>query len=918
MTKKRYLATPQKLRLIIALCVGLSIPAPVLARDLHITLPEQSLVASLNAIAQQGQVQILYDAATVKYLRAPAISGTFSPQTALQKILLGSGLELVPQGSGYVVRAQVVANNALVIPETNVQGRVGYHPTTDAVSAPQYITSEEISQRNTGDGNVTELLKTNPAVQFSNNDSSSLNQGEIKPSRISIHGASSYQNAYKLDGVSFNNDFDPAKNDNGETETRIDSGDQGIYIDSRLIDSMVVYDNNIPVEFGGFTGGTVDVASRRWQGENGGHVYYRVTDSSWNKLFNDSAQPIDSSKNDTSNPARFQNRYSKEDFGGWFEIGLTENSGLIFSASRRSSDIPMYTTGGEGVILNDNGELELINKSAGNRSQRRISDNYFLKYSLNVSDTTTVDLSGNYADYSSTLFSSNVLNSGYENDHRGGGFTGVIKHQLDFADLEFTGSYQQLKDERTSDQGDYVELLDYSNWESPVSLRSGGAGNLTSEQKNTSAKGVMRFHETEWLGMEHTPTTGFEINTTQGRYIRANDYYRYRFVGTTQGLEWLGYADTINRFLAGTYSANYTSYALFFDDNIQYGKLTLRPGLRIDRDDFVEKNNVAPRFTAMYDVFGNKETLLIGGLNRYYGRSMLTYALYGAQNAGLQNCYYCSLDPNDPYNEWNQQRDFEGLDSLSTPYNDELTLAIQQEIMSTTWRLQYVHREGHDEVRSRTKYADSQGDQAKIRTFDNGGRSSHDTITLSMRNSQPWMWARASHTLNGSLSWQQTKSNTPSDQGYAFFDPSTRLNSDMVWYNGKVIDAKNLPSTNYNSPLKFNLELTSEWDEYGLTLYNRLQWWGSRNQAVRYDNDYYTDPEYGQLRKYSQQHFASRYTWDSRVTWKPDFAYGMSVSVEVNNLLNNKNVADTFVYNNMVLRAYDPGRQFWLQVNYDF
>ena len=36
----------------------------------------------------------------------------------------------------------------------------------------QYITAE-IRQRNTGDGNVTELLRTNPAVQFAGNDSSS-------------------------------------------------------------------------------------------------------------------------------------------------------------------------------------------------------------------------------------------------------------------------------------------------------------------------------------------------------------------------------------------------------------------------------------------------------------------------------------------------------------------------------------------------------------------------------------------------------------------------------------------------------------------------------------------------------------------------------------------------------------------------
>ncbi|WP_163579390.1 TonB-dependent receptor plug domain-containing protein, partial [Klebsiella pneumoniae] len=86
-----------------------------------------------------------------------------------------------------------------------------------------------IKQRNTGDGNITDLLKSNPAVQFSNNDSTSMNQGEIKPSRISIHGSSSYQNSYKLDGVSFNNDFDPANSGNGETNTRVTSDEQGMY-----------------------------------------------------------------------------------------------------------------------------------------------------------------------------------------------------------------------------------------------------------------------------------------------------------------------------------------------------------------------------------------------------------------------------------------------------------------------------------------------------------------------------------------------------------------------------------------------------------------------------------------------------------------------------------------------------------------
>ncbi|HEM8211500.1 TPA: TonB-dependent receptor plug domain-containing protein [Providencia rettgeri] len=891
------------------------------AQEMNFSLPEQSLAASVAEISRQGQIQLIYDKGQLNGLRAPALSGNYSAQTALQKILIGSGLELVNENGVFVIRQQNLSQGTLVLPETQVSGVVQNHPATDVMSAPQYVTSEEISQKNTGDGNITDLMKTNPAVQFANNDSNSMNQGEIKPSRISIHGSSSYQNAYRLDGVSFNNDFDPADSGLGETATRLSSSDQGIYIDSRLIDSMTVYDNNIPVEFGGFTGGTVEVNSRRWQGKNSAHAYYRLTRSGWNNLFHDSTQGIDTTKNDTANPARFQNRYDKNDFGGWFELGVSENSGLVFSASRRSSTIPMTLANDGAAMINGDGELEMTDGLTGKKDQKRISDNYFLKYTIDLSDKSSLDLSANYADYDSRLFTSTIMNSGYDSTHKGLGFTGVFKHQFEVGQLELTASTQQLKDERVNDQNYYVEVLamdsDY-NWDNRKYLRSGGQGDLISEQNSQTAKAVMRFTSMEdGLGITHKPTIGSELSYTKGTYKRDSDFYRYNYSGVIDKNDyWNGQLTNVTRFQAGKHSADYTNYALFLDDNLQYGKLTLRPGIRLDRDDFVSRTNIAPRLSGSYDIFGDNSTLLIAGANRYYGRSMLTYALYGAQNAGMQNCNWgCSLDPN--LNDWDNQKDYEGVDSLKTPYNDELTVALQQEILSTTWRLQYVHREGYDEVRTRTKYDTRDADKRSIRMYDNGGHSSHDTVTLSVNNSQPWEWADASHVMTASLTWQQSESNTPKDSGYNSFDPANKVNLNKVWYDGKIIDASKLPSTSFNSPFKFNLELTSVWDDYDLTWYNRLQWWGARDQAVRYDNAYAVDPEYGQVRKYTKQHFSSKYTWDTRLGWKPEFAHGFGFSVEVNNILNNKNVADRFVFEDRVLKSYDPGRQFWLQVNYD-
>lgn len=895
-----------------------------IAQEITFSLPEQGLASTIDQISRQGQVSLLYDKSQLSGLRAPALSGSYTPQTALQKILIGSGLELVNENGMLVIRPQNLNQGTLVLPETQVSGVVQNHPAMDVMSAPQYVTSEEISQKNTGDGNITDLMKTNPAVQFANNDSNSMNQGEIKPSRISIHGSSSYQNAYRLDGVSFNNDFDPADSGLGETATRLSSSDQGIYIDSRLIDSMAVYDNNIPVEFGGFTGGTVEVNSRRWQGENSAHAYYRLTRSGWNNLFHDSTQSIDTTKNDTANPARFQNRYDKNDFGGWFELGVTENSGVVFSASRRSSTIPMTVTGGEAYVL-ENNKIEPIYSDSGKKNQRRTSDNYFLKYSMNLSEKSSLDLSANYASYDSRLFSSSISNSGYDSTHDGLGLTAVFKHQFDLGQFEATANTQSLKDDRKNDQKYSLmvrafEFDDDFNYKGTTERNSGGLGDLESKQNTHSLKTVMRFNPQEDnLGLTHQPTAGAEINYTKGTYVRDHDYFQYTYSGNLMGDDYSGSLTNISRFKKGSYSADYTNYAIFLDDNIQFGKLTLRPGVRLDRDDFVNRTNVAPRLSGTYDLFGDKKTLLIAGANRYYGRSMLTYALYGAQNGGMQTCagYFepCSLIPEN--NEWDNKKDYEGIDSLKTPYNDELTLALQQEILSTTWRLQYVHREGYDEVRTRTKYNSRDEDKRSIRMYDNGGRSSHDTVTLSVNNSQPWEWAEASHVMTASFTWQQSESNTPKDSGYNSFDPGNKVNLNKVWYDGKVIDSSKLPSTSFNSPIKLNLEMTSVWDEYDVTWYNRLQWWGSRDQAVRYDNAYYTDPEYGQLRKYTKQNFASKYTWDTRLGWKPDFAYGFGFSVEVNNVLNNKNIADRFMFNDRTIKSYDPGRQFWLQVNYD-
>ncbi|RYY64385.1 MAG: TonB-dependent siderophore receptor, partial [Comamonadaceae bacterium] len=73
-------------------CAAASAQTPV-----FVNLPAQPLAQSLGALARQSGVQILFVADVAQGVQAPAVQGTLDVQSALQRLVAGSGL---------VVRAQ--------------------------------------------------------------------------------------------------------------------------------------------------------------------------------------------------------------------------------------------------------------------------------------------------------------------------------------------------------------------------------------------------------------------------------------------------------------------------------------------------------------------------------------------------------------------------------------------------------------------------------------------------------------------------------------------------------------------------------------------------------------------------------------------------------------------------------------------
>lgn len=793
----------------------------------------------------------------------------------------------------------------------------------DKVEAPltnkQTLNSEDINKRPTGDGNITDLLKTNPGVQFSNSANNGMTQGEIKPGDISIHGSTSYQNSFTLDGMSINNDIDPADNKLGVTNSNLSSDEQGFYLDSRLIDSVTVYDANIPAEFGGFTGGVVETKSRSWQGGTSANVYYRQTDSDWNKTHVDDKLEFDTKNNDMSNPARFQPDYIKRSYGVSFETGITDDLGLVASISRRTSSIPMARVGGKSVVL-EGTKLTGFEYQDSVEDQTRVSDNFFTKLTWYATPRTTANLSVAISQYESELFMNGVANSDYIDEHDGISTNLQIEHMFDSGTLDINLGHQDMRDKRTSEQNYFVQLEDFTDWQNPVTYASGGPGNLLTVQANSTFKGKFAFNPIALGEVTNQINIGGEVTHTKASFIRDETYFRNGYRGMWNMMNYINYADQVDAFFAGTYTTKYTNTSLFAEDIIKYQNLTLRPGIRIDRDDFVRNTNIAPRMTASLDINNNGATVVTAGMNRYYGRSMLTYALYEGQNAGLKHCYMMCNPNSEEQDAWIATQDYEGMDQLDTPYNDEFTIGLQQMWRNSIWSLNYVYREGHDEVRSRPKYpGTTDGDLARIKTFDNGGETVHNSVSLTVRNRLPVEIIQTQNTLSASLVWQDTQSNTPSDMGYAAYDPNINLDYDKVMYDGNIISAADLPSTDFNAPWRANFELITQLPQYGMTVYNLWQWQEGRDQATRHDNDYAIDPSTGkQVREYQKVEFSDTFRWDLKAEWKPSFAKGAAVSAEITNLLNNKNATDSFVSGGEVYRTYEAGRQFWLQASYDY
>ena len=116
-------------------------------RVMQIDLPAGSLSDSLNALARQAALTLSVDAGLVSGKLVPAVSGLFTTEQALQRLLAGSGLSYRFSGDSTVVlQAAAVPAQPLQLGEITVKGELQERTLQDTQTSVSVVSGEELDR----------------------------------------------------------------------------------------------------------------------------------------------------------------------------------------------------------------------------------------------------------------------------------------------------------------------------------------------------------------------------------------------------------------------------------------------------------------------------------------------------------------------------------------------------------------------------------------------------------------------------------------------------------------------------------------------------------------------------------------------------------------------------------------------------
>ena len=816
-------------------------------------------------------------AASVSFCAQPAPTLAFqaSPRFSRNHLAWAVACMLAMQGAQAQSQPAEGAAPESEMPTVHVQG--------ERIEARVYDRAE-MDATPEGNRDLTSLISNHPAVRLDPSMSNSGNRGSLAPEAFSVHGESPFQNQYLIDGISGTNSINPQETQTGLQAGRVPGFAQAYNIDTDLIDQVQVYDSRVPVEFGKFQGGVVDARIKTPTGSNKISIKRSFNSSN---LTQQQVPNVDEEEWRNGEPG-YSSVWKKHFTSMNGDFRLTEDTTALVSLSRRESQIQRQAK----VLDHSTPILNGKNSTLEMRDSKDQVDNLMAKLHTNWGGGTSTNLLLKYSDRQENLASNTYADTSWINRQKAMGLAFDLNQQLDNGKLTATFGVDQLNASREDSSNVFV-IQQFAD-KSLSSYTSGGFGIESLEQRQYTGKLRMDWDPFSTGSVQHKVYAGAQLQSTDASFVRAQDAYSLVQTLQTDGTQKI---TTRNQYRAGNVGVDYNSLGLFLSDTMQWGNWALTAAARLERDDFLKNTNLAPRARLDWDVLGDGRTQLGLGWSRYFGQDLLGYALRQGKSELLTYQIQKGVEVNKPGTiEYNQ------FDSLKTPHSDEWAFTASQQLSPDLEAgFSYVRRASRDGLTRN-------GSSAAGYYYANGATAKAETATVSLRTLRPWKAAAGQWTGRVDFSWQSVKRNHDVTEGWETEDEAP---DEIISVNGVQMQRKDKPASGFHVPRRFSATLNGRWAQAGVTWGNRLNWNSARTGIG------YAGTVKG-VQQFNSKRLASYLTWDSSISYQPGWAKGVTLSLDILNVLNKRvplAVTTASAVNNA---RWQTGREIWLTAGYEF
>lgn len=683
---------------------------------------------------------------------------------------------------------------------------------------------DSIEARAPGSGDVNEILKALPTVQFTSTQGRATRAElqDLRPENISISGGSIYENLFLLDGVGVNSRLDVSGSNFAAFDDVANGSAQTVWMDASLIGEVTVRDSNISAEYGQFTGGVVEIATRAPGREYGGEAYYGLTSTEMTSF------RVSDPVRDSLSVLPAEPDYDKRRYGVSVDLPLSERLRMLAAYNRSESRVTNYPS------------TNYV--SLGNLSQRSVSDNFLLKAEYDLASDLLLTGQVNYSPYESEFHPINSRDNLLES--HGGGLTAKLglegRRGLANWTLDLTHAWSD--NDRDGPAGTIqipTSAIGFGDCSLGSSCVLGSVGPLTQQQTDTGLKGKWE----QQLGAGQL-RVGFEYAHIEGEKKRPETVYSYlggvasanTACAIDEGLSCIPgvyAAARRNGYAAFDASASIDSVSLWGEYNFDWSGFMIRAGARYDYESFLGNHNVAPRLSVSRDLPWAGINLTVGA-NRYYGRSFLGYAL--REGAGVTRGYSRTSTVVNGRTLWSDNWVLTSHTDtarwsnigLDTPYSDEFTVAVNGPVawLGGEYRIKGIIRESRDQFASsvaETSFYDTETGttgRRSTRTITNDGERSYEGLSLEYVRD----FGR-NHTLSFSTNLSHTDATNIS-----YFDlaDETEFEGALVYYQGQVVPKLQALADNqledYANPFIINADWAARWFDGRLRTNVNARW----------------------------------------------------------------------------------------------